>query len=554
MKEDFLDHSGTVYITGHKNPDTDSICSAIAYAELKKSLGINAIAARIGKINRETKFVLDYFGISEPNYLSSVKTQVSDLKMDIIKPVRPEVSIKEAWSTLKENGCEVLPVEDNEHKLKGIVSVSDIANANMNMPESNMLTACNTPIENIAVTLDAKIICNTKETLRGSGKVVVAAMSSDDIDSFIKAGDIVLAGNDVSKQMKAIDEGTFCLIVTCASEFSEKVIEAAKERDCTLITTPYDTFTTARLIYQSIPVRFSMTSEKLVYFTIDDFIDDAKEKMLSTRFRSYPVVDQQGQFRGFISRYHLLNQRRKKVILVDHCEITQSVNGIEQAEILEIIDHHRIGGIQTGLPIYYRNEPTGSTATIVANLFSEQGKKPSPQIAGILCAAILSDTIQFKSPTSTHSDVITAERLAKLSSIDIDNFSRQMFDAGCALKNKTTEEMIKSDFKDFNISGWKVGIGQINTTDFRSIKKLRKAILSRLSELAENEKYNILMIIFTDIIDEATEVVFVESQKGLVAKAFSPLQDENSFTMHGVVSRKKQIVPKLVEALNLQNT
>lgn len=554
MKDEFLQSSQAVYITGHKNPDTDSVCSAIAYAELKKSLGVNAVAARIGKINRETKFVLDYFGFSEPDYLSSVKTQVSDLSMDIIKPMRPDVSIKEAWTTLKKNGFEVLPVEDDEHKLKGIVSVSDIANANMNMPEGNMLTACSTPIDNIAVTLDAKIIYNTKETLCGSGKVLVAAMSTDDIDSFIKPGDIVLAGNDESKQLKAIDEGTICVIVTCASEFSNKVIKAAKERDCTLITTHYDTFTTARLIYQSIPVSFSMTSEKLVYFTIDDFLDNAKEKMLRTRFRSYPVVDQQGHFKGFISRYHLLNQHKKKVILVDHSEMTQSVNGIEQAEILEIIDHHRIGGIQTGQPIYYRNEPTGSTATIVANLFSEQGKKPSPQIAGILCAAILSDTIQFKSPTSTHSDVITAERLARLANIDIELFSKQMFEAGCALKNMTTEEMIKSDFKDFNISGYKVGIGQINTTDFRSIKKLSTSILGCLSELAENEKYNILMIIFTDIIDEATEVIFVESQKGLVAKAFSPLQDENSFTMHGVVSRKKQIVPKLVEALSLQNT
>lgn len=549
MKDGFLGNNGVVYITGHKNPDTDSICSAIAYAELKKSLGINAVASRIGKINRETKFVLEYFGFAEPDYLSSVKTQVSDLSMDIIEPVSPDVSIKEAWAKLKSNGIEVLPVEDKKHLLKGIVSVSDIANANMNMPDRNMLTTCSTPIKNLAVTLDAKIVYNTKETLCGSGKVLVAAMSTDDIDGFISPGDIVLAGNVESKQLKAIDEGAFCLIVTCGSDFSEKVIESAKRHDCTLIATPHDTFTTARLIYQSIPVSFSMTSEKLVYFTIDDFLDNAKEKMLRTRFRSYPVVDQEGRFKGFISRYHLLNQHKKKVILVDHSEMTQSVNGIDQAEILEIIDHHRIGGIQTGQPIYYRNEPTGSTATIVANLYSEQGKKPSPEIAGILCAAILSDTIQFKSPTSTHSDIITAERLAKLAGINIESFSKKMFDAGCALKNMTTEEMIKSDFKDFNIGSYKVGIGQINTTDFRSIKKLRGSILSSLSELSENEKYNILMIIFTDIIDEATEVVFVESQKGLVVKAFSPLQDENSFTMRGVVSRKKQIVPKLVEAL-----
>lgn len=549
MKSEFLNEK-PVYITGHKNPDTDSICSTIAYAALKNSLGENAVPARIGKVNRETQFVLDYFGFKAPEYLATVKTQVSDLNMDIIDPVLPEVSLKEAFERLKEKNFEVLPVEDENHVLCGIVSISDIANAYMNMPGKDMLTSCRTPVENVIKVLDAQLIYKGSDCLCGSGRVLIAAVSAESMDVFFKKGDIVLTGNSEEKQLKVIEEGASCVIITCGSEFSDKAVVSAKKHGCTLIITPYDTFTTARLIYQSIPVKFTMTSKNLSYFKLDDFADSVREKMLQTRFRSYPVVDEQMHFKGFISRYHLLNVHRKKIILVDHSEKTQSVNGIDQAEILEIIDHHRIGGIITSSPIYYRNEPTGSTATIVANLYSEQGKKPSSQIAGILCAAIISDTILFKSPTSTHADKITAERLAKLAGINIEEFAVKMFDAGCAFKNMTTEEMIKNDFKDFTIGKYKVGIGQINTTDFRSIKKLRGSILKSLNTLLENEKYNILMIIFTDIIDEATEVVFVESQKGLVARAFSPLQDENSFLMSGVVSRKKQIVPKLVETLN----
>lgn len=550
IKNEFLNQNETVYITGHKNPDTDSICSSIAYAELKNELGEKAVASRIGKISHETDFVLNYFGVEPPKYLSSVKTQVCDLSMDIIEPVMPDVALKEAFNRLKSTGFEVLAVQNDDKEFIGLVSISDIANAYMTLSYENMENGWITPVLNLVKVLDAELIYNSAEYLDANVKVIITAMSSDDLDGFIGKGDIIISGNIESKQLKVINDGASCVILTCDSVFSEKVMKLAKEKNCTLMTTHFDTFTVARLIYQSIPVKYTMTSKKIVCFKLDDFIDTAREKMLKTRFRSYPVVDQEGHFKGFISRYHLLSPHRKKVILVDHSEKTQSVNGIDQAQIMEIIDHHRIGGVQTSDPIYYRNEPVGSTATIIANLYSEHGKKPSKKIAGILCAAIISDTIQFKSPTSTHADRITAERLALLAGINIDEFSVKMFDAGCSFKNMTTEEMIKNDFKDFAIGSYKVGVGQINTTDLRSIKKLRGSILQGLSELEENEKYNILMIIFTDIIDEQTEVVFVESQKGLVARAFSPLADENSFLISGVVSRKKQIVPRLVEMLS----
>ncbi len=540
----------TVYITGHKNPDTDSICSAIAYADLKQHHNVNAVPVRIGKINRETEFVLNYFGFSEPEYLTTVKTQVSDIEMDVIEPVSPYISIKDAWQILIENNLAVLPVENAEKIMIGIVSVSDIAYSYMNMTASNVLSASHTPIENVIKTLDAVLVLSSKKAFEGSGKAIIGAMTPGGMVEYIENGDIVFVGDIKQNQMKAIAAGASCVIVTCGSQIDEDVIELAKTHECTLLTTSYDTFTSARLLYQSIPVEFTMTSKNLVYFNNDEFIDDVKERMLQTRFRNFPVVDEHHHFKGFISNHHMLKQQKKKVILVDHSEKSQSVQGIEQAEILEIIDHHRIGDIQTGSPIYYRNEPTGSTATIIANLFSFQGITPSASIAGILCAAILSDTIRFKSPTSTKLDRITAEKLANIAGIDIDTFSMQMFDAGTTLHGLTIDEIIQSDFKEYVIGKTKIGIGQVYTTDFSSIEKLQESILGYLDELAEKKSYNILLILFTDIIEEKTEVLFTESQKGLVSKAFSPLDDENSFSMDGVVSRKKQIVPSLISALS----
>lgn len=539
-----------VYVIGHKNPDSDSICSAIAYAELKKALGMDAVPARVGKINRETEFILKFFGVEPPMYLSTVKTQVSDLDMDKIEPVLPSTSIRDAWLKLKENNKEVLPVESSDRILAGIVSVSDIASAYINMTNRSELSESGTPVANVMSTLNAELIYASHETLEGSGKVVVAAMSSDGLDDYIEYKDIVFTGNIKSNQQKAIESGASCVITTCGTVISDEIIALAKEHGCTLLSTKYDTFSAARLIYQSIPVSYTMTSNNLMFFHCDDFLDDAKEKMLSTRYRSYPVVDHDGCFLGFISRYHLLNAHKKKIILVDHSETSQSVSGIEQAEVMEIVDHHRIGGIQTGSPIYYRNEATGSTATIVASLYAEHGITPSPEIAGILCAAIISDTIEFKSPTSTNADLIAAQRLSEISGIEINSFSSKMFDAGLSIKNLATEEIVLSDFKEYNIGKYKVGIGQVYTAELRSLSKMRGQILSFLESLSKKDQYNIVLVLFTDIIEEETETLFVETQKGLVAKAFSPLLDESSFHLNGVVSRKKQIVPRLVSALS----
>lgn len=539
-----------VMVTGHKNPDTDSICSAIAYADFKHQTGTDAVPVRIGRVSRETAFVLDYFNVPEPEYLSTVKTQVSDLNMDIVTPVTKDISLKEAWEILKESNLEILPVEDEMHKLCGLVSVVDIARAYISMPEYNVLSISSTPLLNVIKTLSANLVCGADQTFKDSGKVVIAAMTPDGMEEYIEKGDIVIVGNRKRNQIKAISESARCIILTCGSKADDETKSLAEEKNCILLETEFDTFTTARLLYQSIPVSFTMTSSGLICFKNDDYADTAKDKMLKTRFHNYPVVDNDNRFVGFISRYHLINPNRKKVILVDHSELPQTINGIGEANLLEIIDHHRIGDIQTDGPIYYRNEPVGSTATIVANMFFENDIFPSKNIAGILCAAIISDTVKFKSPTSTQADVHAAKELADIAGINIDKFAAKMFEAGSSLKNMTPEEIIHSDFKEYHMGKYKIGIGQVNTTDLNGIKKTRPAILKLLNDMTSGGGYHIVLLIMTDIINDETEVIFSESHKGLVAKAFNPLKDESSFMMKGVVSRKKQVVPKLSAVLS----
>lgn len=532
-----------VFVVGHRNPDTDSICSAIAYADLKRHMHVDAVAARAGRISRETKFVLDYFGVEEPAYLPTAKAQVSNLKMDLIDPISRETSLINAWKILRTNNLKSLPVEDDDHKLCGMISVSDIANAYMDMPHDSILSRSSTPLHNVIRTLRAKLLCGGENALIGSGKAVIVTTTPQSMDACPDLDGIVLIGKNKDTQIRAIETGAFCIIITRGSDVDADILDAAGKKGCILLVTEYDTITAARLLYQSIPAGHVMTTKKLVMFHQDDYLDEVKEKMLQTRYRSYPVVDGDDRFLGFISRYHLINQSKNQLILVDHSEQAQSVVGVEQAEILEIIDHHRIGDIQTGSPIYYRNEPVGSSATIVANLYFENKIEPSPQIAGILCAAILSDTVAFKSPTSTDKDVETAQRLADICGIDTEKFAVEMFHNGFSLKNMTPGDMIHSDFKEYKIGSAKIGIGQVNTADLTSVKKFRKPVLQEMSALIENSGYSTVLLLITDIINEETEVLFVETKKGRIAKGFNPLNDENSFYMKGVVSRKKQIVP-----------
>ncbi|EYE88389.1 inorganic pyrophosphatase [Fervidicella metallireducens AeB] len=537
-----------IYITGHRNPDSDSICSALAYADLKKKLGYNAIAARLGEISRETEFILDYFNLKKPEYLPTVKIQVCDLEMDNVEHVYPHTSIKEAWTIMNKGNYKTLPVVDSHKKLLGVVSLTDITFKYMDTQDVNVIATSKTPLKNIIETLNAKILCGSEEDFKTSGKVIIAALKYEQMKSYVNVGDIVIIGNRTDSQVTAIEQGANLLIVTGGCDVEENVLKLCKEKKCIVISTPNDTFTTARLINQSIPLNYVMTSNDIIKFELDDLADEAKEVMTKTRHSSYPVVDTNNHIKGFISRYHLITQKKKKVILMDHNETAQSVHGIEDAEVIEIIDHHRVADVQTSKPIYFRNEPVGSTSTIVANMFFENGLTPEKGIAGALLGAIISDTLKFKSPTCTNVDKVTAEKLASIAEVDIDTFAYEMFKAGTSLKGKTPEEIFYQDYKDFNLGEYKIGVGQVNTMDPSSIEETKSDLLAFMNNVCKTGNYNLVIIMVTDIVNEGSELLFVGENKELISKAFNVELGENSVYLPGVVSRKKQIIPPLSQA------
>ncbi len=539
-----------VYITGHRNPDSDSICAAIAYSEFKnKTQRINAIPIRLGEISRETQFILDYFGVQPPQLVQTVKPQIIDLKIDTVAPIASDISLKMAWSIMKQKNIKTLPVIYPNEKLAGIVSVSNLAASYLDIWDNYVLAKSKTSLSNILETLSAKIVYLSDENLELKGKVVVSMMEPND-RNLIEAEDICICGDRELVQEFVLDCNARLMIITNNTNPSEKIIDLAKEKGCTIITTPYDSFTAARLIPQSIPIEYVMTKNNLITFSTSDFIEDIKDIMLETRYRSYPVLDEDGSVVGSISRYHLITQQRKKVILVDHNEKTQSVDGLEDADILEIIDHHRIGDIQTGQPIYFRNEPVGSTSTIVANIFFENGIRPSKKVAGLLCGAIISDTLLLKSPTATIVDEIILKRLAEIASIDIEKFAQEMFKAGTSLEGKSSKELLYQDFKIFNMGNFKVGVGQITTTYMDGFTPLINDLKTVMNEKANQGKFDLIILMVTDIFKSSSLFIVCGEHKEVFSRAFNIKLNNGTAYIDQVVSRKKQVIPPLTEVIN----
>lgn len=539
-----------IYITGHRNPDTDSICSAISYAEFKNKIGINAIPIRLGSISRETQFALDYFGVKPPILIETVKSQIADLNIDNVAPICPETSLKTAWSMIRKNNVKTLPVVDDQDRLIGLASQSNITSSYMDIWDNTVLGKSGTNLENIIDTLSAKCIYTENEA-KFSGKVVVAAMQPDSAEEFIEEGDIVICGDREDAQNVILDCKASIMIITGNHNVSENIIEKAKKINCTIIVTPYDTFTTSRLIPQSIPVSYVMAKDNLTIFKIDDFIEDVREVMLKTRYRSYPVVNAEHKVVGNISRYHLISEKKKQVILVDHNERAQSVHGLEDAEILEIIDHHKIGSVETGSPIYFRNEPVGCTATIVGSIFFENGIRPSKKIAGLLCSAIISDTLLFKSPTSTKTDELVLRRLATIAGINPEKYAKEMFKAGSSLEGKTPDQILNQDFKPFTMNDVKIGVSQISTMDTEGFEAVRKEIIELMNKKCENEGFGLMLLMVTDILKGGSELIAVGHYKDVVSKAFGVTLEGNSAYAPGVMSRKKQIIPPLTSVMAL---
>ena len=545
-------------VIGHRNPDTDSICSAICYANLKQVVtGEEYMPARAGHVSGETQFVLDYFGAEEPQLVEDVRTQVRDIEIRKTKGVADNISLKKAWNIMQENNVVTIPSVREDGTLEGLITVGDITKTYMNIYDSSILSKANTQYSNIIETLEADLIIGSAEAYFDQGKVLIAAANPDLMEFYIEPHDLVILGNRYESQLCAIEMGADCIIVCEGAGVSMTIKKIAQERGCTIIATTYDTYTAARLINQSMPISYFMTREHLITFNSDDYIDEIREVMASKRHRDFPILDKDGCYLGMISRRNLLGAKGKQVILVDHNEKNQAVAGIENAEILEIIDHHRLGTIQTMSPVFFRNQPLGCTATIIYQMYQEAGIKVEPKIAGLLCSAIVSDTLLFRSPTCTPVDEMAARALADIAGIDIEKYAMEMFSAGSNLKDKSDEEIFYQDFKRFTSGKVTIGVGQITSLNGGELDKLKGRMEAFMEKALENNGLNMIFFMLTNILTETTELI-CEGQGALqlAGKAFHQdielLEEEGLkepvLRLPGVVSRKKQLIPELMLA------
>lgn len=539
-----------IYVIGHKNPDTDSICSAIAYADLRQKVtGQVHEAKRAGHVNDETAYVLDRFGVEAPKLLTDVRLQVRDLDIHEMPGLKPNASIRDTWERMRQEQAKTLPiVKDDE--LVGVVSTGDIAKSYMDVYDSEILSKARTQYRNIIKTLDGTMITGNEHGYFMRGKVAIGASSPNLMEEFIEKDDLVILGDREEAQACAVNIDASCMVICKDAEVSPKLIQKAKEQSIVIIQTPYDTFTTARLINQSIPVKFYMTSGPLTMFRMNDYVDDIKDIMAKKRFRDFPILDRHGRFKGFISRRRFLGASKKKVILVDHNERSQAVDGIEEAEIIEIIDHHRLGDIETVSPITFRNQPVGCTATIINQMYEENAIEVPREIAGLLCGAIISDTLLFRSPTCTPLDERTAKKLAKISDIDLEQMAQEMFNAGSNLKGKSAEDICFQDFKQFTVNDTIFGVGQITSMSKEELAAIRDMMTEHLPKVLEAHNLNMIYFMLTDILAESTELLCVGTgARGIALSAFDLPDNAKSLILKGVVSRKKQLIPVLVETM-----
>lgn len=540
-----------IYVIGHKNPDTDSICSAIAYAYLKNQLSDNEyVAKRAGQINEETQYVLNYFNQELPDYVSDIRTQVKDIEIRETKGVSRNISLKRAWTLMKELGVVTLPVTKNG-RLEGVITTEDIAEAYMDVHDSKILSTAHTAYKNILDTVDGALVCGNMDAYYTNGKVLIAAANPDLMENYIEEGDLVILGNRYESQLCAIEMNAGCIVVCEDAKVSLTIKKMAEEHDCTVICSPHDTYTVARLINQSMPISYFMKREDIVSFRTDAFTDEIRSVMAKLRYRDFPIESKKGHYVGMISRRNLLNADKKKIIMVDHNEKSQAVDGLDNAEILEIIDHHRLRAIETISPVFFRNQPLGCTATIIYQLYMEQGIEIPKNMAGLLCAAILSDTLMFRSPTCTVVDKMAAENLAVKAEIEIEAFATEMFRAGSNLKMKSPEEIFYQDFKKFDMNGKNIGIGQINSLDAEEQADIREKLIVYLDKAYNEHGLDIIYFMLTNIIAESTEVVAKGMEaKEILEEAFDVKMTDGTAVLQGVVSRKKQFVPSLMETLN----
>ena len=540
-------------VLGHRNPDTDSICSAICYAGFKHQLtGENYEPCRAGNVNPETQYVLDYFKLKAPRLVENVKTQVKDIEIRKTKGVSRGISLKNAWGLMQENNVVTLPCVTEEGLLEGVITIGDITKSYMNLYDSSIISKACTKYANILDTLEGSMVVGDSEAYFDRGKVLIAAANPDLMENYIEKHDLVILGNRYESQLCAIEMEAGCIIVCEGAGVSLTIRKLAQERGCAVITTPYDTYTTA------MPISYFMTKENIIEFSEEDYLDDIREIMASKRHRDFPILDSDGKYIGMISRRNLLGAKGKSIILVDHNEKSQAVEGMESADIREIIDHHRLGTVETMSPVFFRNQPLGCTATIIYQMYQENHIEIDKTTAGLLCSAIISDTLLFRSPTCTPIDKAAGLALAQIAGLDIEKYAIDMFSAGSNLKGKSDGDIFYQDFKRFTVGNSVFGIGQITSLNAVELKDLRTRMSAYTEKEREQHEIDMMFFMLTNILTESTDLICTgQGAEQLVANAFH-VKDEDVESVSGqtgivklpgVVSRKKQLAPQIMMAL-----
>ena len=537
-----------IYTIGHRNPDTDSICSAIGYAHLKQALGENVVPARAGKVNAETKFALEYFKVEQPLLLTDLYPRVKDVTLDCKIVVKQHDTLRRLGEVMREHNLKSVPVTDSKGLLVGIVTVSDLAKRYFQELGMQNLSEMRVRYRDIIAATDSRVLVSGEEGDTIKGDVRIAAGSVKTIQETVGEHDIVIIGDRRDETLiDCLKQGISCLIVSGNGRVPGDVIEEAEQRHTFVLSTPYDTYTVARLINQCVPIRRIMHPDPVCFKPLD-LLSDIKGTMEQTSYRNYPVLEN-GRLVGIVSSDQLMVPERERVILVDHNERGQAVEGIEEAKILEIIDHHRLGGIQTSEPIYTHAEPVGCTATIVSNMHWHRDIDIPPSIAGLLLSAILSDTVLFKSPTCTPYDKKTAERLAEIAGVDVQEYGMAMLKAGSGIGDMTPQEIAKNDLKEFQIGEYRIIVSQISVMDTKEVMDLEGELIAAMKNICDKEGFDMSLVMVTDILEEATYLLYAGSPKTLIGEAFKKDASGTHVYLPGVMSRKKQIIPPLSEAV-----
>mgnify|MGYP001259276562 FL=1 len=540
-----------VVVIGHRNPDTDSICSAIAYAELKnKTSDLVCEPRRAGKMNQETEFVLKKFGVKPPRMCTDVNPKIRDVDYREMPGIPGSTSLRKAWEIMRDQQIDTLPVTSADNDLEGVITVKDIATANMDVFDTGILAKSRTSFRNILETLDGTMAVGSEDDVCTTGHIRIGTATPEMLESTVEKGDIVILTNRYESQLCAIEKEASLLILCNNAKVGRTIQRIAEETGVAIMTTPVDTYAAGKLISQCAPISYYMTRSDIMKFTLVTPVADVTRVMAKVRHRYFPILDEDGKYCGMVSRRNIINLRKRRIILVDHNEATQAVEGFDQAEILEIIDHHRIGSLETSGPVYFRNQPVGCTATIVTQMYDENGVEIPPQTAGLLLAAILSDTLMFRSPTCTPVDEASARRLAKIAGVDINEFANEMFEAGEKLDGKTAEEVFLQDFKVFMCGDIRFGVAQGSYMTRKNLLAAEALLQPYLEEARNKQNVEDIYMLLTDVPKEESVVISDGRYASEVLSDGFETQpaEDGSFTLPGVVSRKKQFIPALMTA------